>query len=255
MTRRARADRRAGAGRAAQPLAVLAQPATGPEPGRVELGIGRTWIGRETVGSGDATETTSSGGALSLFSTSTELAAGSGFEGRVGIKLTRAFELEASGAYAVLHLRTQISGDFENAVSVTATETVQQFTVGGGLLWYVRHHQAQPARVAPFLMAGGGYLRELHEGSVLVETGRFYAVGGGVKFLFGWREDPPERRRPAHRRAGADANGRHRIRQPLSRLAGAGRGALPTLFESEEGPRASEHFGPPASDLGLQAFP
>lgn len=173
---------------ACAPLAVLAQPPAGPEPGRVELGIGRMWIGREIVGSGDATETTSSGGALPLFSASTELAAGSGFEGRVGIKLTRAFELEASGTYAVPQLRTQISGDYENAVSVTATETVQQFTVGGGLLWYVRHRQAQPASVAPFLMAGGGYLRELHEGSVLVETGRFYDVGGGVKFLFGWQE-------------------------------------------------------------------
>jgi hypothetical protein len=84
-------------------------------------------------------------------------------------------------------LRTQISGDYENAVPVTATESIQQFTVGGGLLWYVRR-QARPARIAPFLMAGGGYLRELHEGSVLVQTGRFYAVGGGVKFLLPWRE-------------------------------------------------------------------
>ena len=173
---------------ACAPLAVSAQPPTGPEPGRVELGIGRMWIGPETVGSGDATETTSSGGALSLFSTSTKLAAGSGFEGRAGIALTHAFELEASGTYAVSHLRTRISGDFENAVPVTATETVQQFTVGGGMLWYVRHRQARPATVAPFLMAGGGYLRELHEGSVLIETGRFYEVGGGVKFLFGWQE-------------------------------------------------------------------
>jgi len=170
------------------PLAVLAQPPAGPEPGRVELGIGWMWIGRETVGRGDATETTSSGGALSLFSTSTERVAGSGVEGHVGIKVTHAFELEASGTYAVPQLRTQISGDYENAVPVTAIETVQQFTVGGGLLWYVRHHQAQPASVAPFLMAGGGYLRELHEGSVLVETGRFYEAGGGVKFLFRWRE-------------------------------------------------------------------
>ena len=163
----------------------MAQPAAGPEPGRVEVGIGRTWIGRETIGSGVATETTSSGGALPLFSTSTELAPGSGSEVRLGLRLTRAFELEASGAYALLHLRTQTSGDYENAVSLTAAETVQQFTAGGGLLWYPRHHEARPATVAPFLMAGGGYLRELHEGSVLIETGRFYEIGGGVKWLFG----------------------------------------------------------------------
>ena len=173
---------------ACAPSAVRAQPPTDPAPGRVELGIGWVWIGGEAVGSGDATETTSSGGALSLFRTSTELAAGSGVEARVGITLARAFELEASGTYAVPRLRTAISGDYENAVPVTASEPVQQFTAGVGLLWYVRHDQARPASVAPFLVAGGGYLRELHEGSVLVETGRFYRVGGGVKFLFRWRE-------------------------------------------------------------------
>lgn len=173
---------------ACAPLPVLAQPPTGPEPGRVELGIGWMWIGREAVGSGDATETTSSGGALLLFSTATQLAAGNGLEARAGLKLTRAFELEARGRYAVPRLRTEINRDYENAVPVTASEPVQQFTAGGGLLWYVRHHQAQPARVAPFLVAGGGYLSELHEGSVLVETGRFYEVGGGVKFLFRRRE-------------------------------------------------------------------
>jgi len=170
------------------PPAVLAQSPTGPEPGRVEATIGLTWIGRETIGSGDATETTRSGSALSLFNTSTDLAAGSGFEARLGFTLSRAFELEASGAYAVLHLRTEIVGDYENAVSASPAETIRQFTAGAGLLWYPRHRQARPANVVPFLMGSGGYLRELHEGAVLIETGRYYEVGGGVKFLFGWRK-------------------------------------------------------------------
>jgi hypothetical protein len=32
-------------------------------------------------------------------------------------------------------------------------------------------------------MAGGGYLRQLHEQATLVETGRFYQFGGGVSAL------------------------------------------------------------------------
>lgn len=173
---------------ACAPLAVRAQPPTGSGPGRVEVGVGWMWMGRETIAGGDATETTSSGGSLALFRTSTQLAAGNGLVGCVGIKLTPTFELEASGTYATPPLRSEISGDFESAAPVTAIETVHHFTVGAGLLWYVRRHQAYPARVAPFLMAGGGYLREVHEGMVLVETGRFYEAGGGVKFLFARRE-------------------------------------------------------------------
>jgi len=168
---------------ACAPLAALAQPSQRPEPGRVEVGFGWTWTGRAAIGTGDAPEATSSGGALSLFRTSTEVAAARGVEGRVGFRLTSALALEASGGYAVASLRTEISGDYESSPPVTATESVRQFTVGGSLLWHLRHSRGRPAGVEPFLSAGGGYLRELHEGSVLVDTGRFYQVGGGVKVL------------------------------------------------------------------------
>ena len=36
---------------------------------------------------------------------------------------------------------------------------------------------------APFAMAGGGYLRQLHEEATLIETGRFVQFGGGVTYL------------------------------------------------------------------------
>ena len=38
----------------------------------------------------------------------------------------------------------------------------------------------------PFASAGGGYLRQLYEDRVLVETGRTVYAGGGVK----WRSRP-----------------------------------------------------------------
>jgi hypothetical protein len=37
------------------------------------------------------------------------------------------------------------------------------------------------------LRAGAGYLRELHEENVLVETGQAYHVGGGATVWFGQR--------------------------------------------------------------------
>jgi hypothetical protein len=162
---------------------ALAQPADAAEPGRFELAIGPLWVGRQALGSSDATETTGAGGSLTLFGTSTALSSASGLEARVGVKVSRAFEAEASGTYAAPQLRAQISNDAEGAASVTATEVIQQFTVGAGVVWYVRPARSA-SRFAPFATAGGGYLRQLHESATLVETGRFYQFGGGVKYLF-----------------------------------------------------------------------
>jgi hypothetical protein len=161
---------------------VRAQSTDAVEPGHVEVAIGPLWVGRQALGSSDATETTGTGGSLILFSTSTELSSASGLEGRVGVKLSRAFEAEASGTYATPQLRTQIGNDVEGAAAVTATEVIQQFTVGAGVVWYVRPGRSA-SRLAPFATAGAGYLRQLHESGTLVETGRFYQFGGGVKYL------------------------------------------------------------------------
>jgi hypothetical protein len=40
-------------------------------------------------------------------------------------------------------------------------------------------------RGVPFVSAGGGYIRELHEGNELVETGNEFHATAGVKYWFG----------------------------------------------------------------------
>lgn len=156
------------------------------EPGRVELAIGPLWIGGQALGSSDANETTSAGGTLTLFSASTELASASGWEGRVGVKVWRSLEAEASATYATPEIRSQIGSDLEATTPVTVTERIQQVTFGGGILWHPPLGRS-PSRLAPFVTAGGGYLRQLHEAATLVQTGQFYQFGGGVKFLFALR--------------------------------------------------------------------
>lgn len=155
-------------------------------PGRVEMAIGPLWIGRHALGSSDANETTGTGGHLTLFSASTELASASGWEGRVGVKLWRSLEAEASATSATPEIRSQISNDLEATTPVTVTERIQQFTVGGGIVWCPPLGRS-PSRLAPFVTAGGGYLRQLHETATLVQTGQFYQFGGGVKVLFASR--------------------------------------------------------------------
>ncbi len=140
------------------------------------------WIGAEQLGAKSAAETTGSGGTSPLFSTTSELSGAAGIDGRVGVRLSRSLMVEAEGAYLKPELRIAISADAEGAAPVTATETIQQFTIGGDLVWYLPVHRWSP-RLAPFAIGGGGYMRQLHDPGTLVDTGGFYHVGGGVSAL------------------------------------------------------------------------
>lgn len=162
-----------------------AQSAASPAS-RFELGIGARWIGGEALGARAATETTGAGGSSALFSTSTELAGRAGVDGRVGVRVSRSLLAEIEASYLKPQLRVAISGDAEGAPAVTATETIQQFAIGGNVLWRLPGRRWSP-RFAPFAIVGGGYLRQLHDQATLVETGRFYQVGGGVTALLASR--------------------------------------------------------------------
>jgi len=153
-----------------------------PAESRFELGIGGLWMGTESLGSKTATETTGSGAATPLFNTSSELGSAFGVEGRVGVRVVRSLVAEADASYLKPQLRISTSADTEGAAPVTATETVEQFTIGGGVLWYLAGGHRSP-RFAPFLMAGAGYLRQLHEQGTLVGAGSFYQIGGGANLL------------------------------------------------------------------------
>jgi hypothetical protein len=162
------------------PSPAIAQ--SDPSASRFELGIGALWIGAEPLGTKTATETTGAGATAALFSSSSELAGAAGIEARVGVRLTRSLAAEADASYLKPQLRIAISGDAEGAAPVTATETIQQVTIGGNVLWYLTRWRGS-RRFVPFAMAGAGYLRQLHEQGTLLQTGRFYQFGGGVSAL------------------------------------------------------------------------
>ena len=164
-----------------QAPAAFAQAAD-PLQTRLEMAFGAVWIGRQPLGASSANQTTSTGGTQPLFSTSSDLSSAAGIDGRIGVRVTRSLVAEVEASYLKPQLRIAISGDSEGAAAVTATETIQQFTIGGTVLWYLLHRGWAP-RFAPFAMAGGGYLRQLHDQATLVETGRFYQFGGGATYL------------------------------------------------------------------------
>ena len=145
------------------------------------MSVGALWIGHQTFGEAAANETTGAGTSLKIFTASTDLGAVTGAEGRIAVRVLRSLEAEVEASYAKPSLTIALGNDSENAPAATVAETLQQLTVGAGILWYVP--AAATTRLRPFASAGGGYLRQVHEGGTLLETGRFYQVGGGVKYL------------------------------------------------------------------------
>jgi len=152
-------------------------------PGRFELAVGPAWLGPVSYGTSDATETAADGSRFRLFSTSTGLQSTPGIEARFGVRVTHALQAEAEAAYGRPTLTTKITGDAESAAPVSATESITQLTIQGALLAHLTAWHIGRGGV-PFVSAGVGYLRQLHEARALAETGETYHVGGGVKYLF-----------------------------------------------------------------------
>jgi hypothetical protein len=157
---------------------------------RFEVGAGMRFVGPEPLGRVDATETNPGGGAFRLFTAESTLDSLLGVEARLGIRVTSALHLEATGSYGSSDLKVKLSADAENAAAITATERIGQYTVEGAAVmeltrWHVGAHGV------PFIAAGAGYVRALHEDRILVDEGALWHAGGGVNLLL--RSNPDGR--------------------------------------------------------------
>lgn len=156
----------------AQPQSVDAAP-------NLEISGGIEWMGGASFGTVNANEVVASGGAFPLFKVTNELGSALGVRARVGKHIWRMIELEASGSYSRPELRSTTSGDVENAPDLTATDRLRQITVEGAVVFTAA--RGRFGRATPFLSAGAGYLRQLHEGDTLAQDGGIYAFGGGIR--------------------------------------------------------------------------
>lgn len=152
-------------------------------PGRLEVGGSVAWVGSTSVGDVDATETTGSGGQSTIFKTSTSLAASAALRLSAGYRLSDAFEVEGLASFAKPRLKTSVTNDIENASPITAEETLSEYMFGGGLLWYLPIKQLSE-RTRIFVAGQASYVRQLHEGNTLAETGQAYELDGGMKVFF-----------------------------------------------------------------------
>jgi hypothetical protein len=162
------------------PAAVAA--AQSPPPGRFDVSGGFRWTGGMFVGEQDATETAPNSSRYRLFSTRTTLAPAPGLEGRVAVRVSRLVDAAFSTAFSRSDLKTSVTSDVEGFPDVEAAESVTQVAVEGAALINLPS-LAWSERALPFVTAGGGLVRHLHEGRTLAETGAIYHVGAGLTYV------------------------------------------------------------------------
>ena len=160
---------------------------------RFEISAGATWTGSSSFAPLAANEVTSDGTSLPLFSTQTTIDAVPGLQGRLGVRLSGRLHAEVAASYSKPSLTTVVSGDVENAAGGSASETLTQVVLEGNLLVDLAREDWANGRVTPFVSGGMGYLRQLHEGQAVVETGRTVQAGGGVKIALSTHADSSRR--------------------------------------------------------------
>jgi hypothetical protein len=181
-----KALRAAGAAGAVCLLAASASAQNAPLPGRVEIGGGVRRSGPVKFGTADANQTLPDGGTTPLFETDTELEAGMAYEARVGFPVSASVQIDLAASWGQSDLSTRISDDSEDFADVTASETITQAAFEAAVTVHLSGYRLGASAV-PFVSAGVGYLRELHEDRTLVETGRFAHAGGGISVLLATR--------------------------------------------------------------------
>jgi len=155
---------------------VRAQPAPA---GRFAVAIGPAWFGGTTMAGLAVTETQSNGTPTTVFDLSRELASAVGLDARLAIRIAPHLDVEATASYARPQLHVTASNDVEGAAGATASESLREFTVGGGATWFFRRDGA--VRTRPFVTGGVAYARQLHQTGTLADSGRIVDAGAGVQ--------------------------------------------------------------------------
>ena len=157
-----------------------------PHRGSIAVGGDGTFVSGFDMGGATADLTTSSATQrYDLFSTASRVDSFPGVSLRVGYYLTRSISIEGGMRYARPTLSTDLSDDAESASDEAATQQASHYVFGGSLVIDFRDAAFAGSRAVPFVSAGAGHLRELHEGNQLVETGIEYHATAGLKYWLG----------------------------------------------------------------------
>jgi hypothetical protein len=125
------------------------------------------------------------GSPVTLFDADIAVEPGGAAEVRIGWRLLPRLYAEATGGLGANDVRVRVSEDIEQAPDVTIASRLTQITIEGGALVEVARVGTAGGELVPFVSGGGGYLRQVHEDRVLIETGRTLYGGAGLKWRSG----------------------------------------------------------------------
>jgi hypothetical protein len=151
-----------------------------PRPGSVEVSGGGNWTGGQTFALVPASLTPNPSGGLSSFDQFTSepsIDAAFGVHGNVGVYITRALAIEGGLQFSRPQMSVRLFDDVEDAPDVTATATMTSYVFRGSLIY----HFSSSGRMVPFVGVGAGYVRDVHAGNELIESGVAYHGLAGVK--------------------------------------------------------------------------
>lgn len=165
---------------------AVAQPVAALRPGHVVVALGGGWVGADTLGTVRAATRagaigTTSPPAATLFDTTSRLDAAPAAEATVTMAVTPVWAVEIRGTLGRPTLRTTITNDVEAPGTFTATSEVAEYILDASVLYHPGW-AALGTRVRGFLLAGGGYLRQLYDRDALVETGTTAHAGAGARW-------------------------------------------------------------------------
>jgi len=163
---------------------LVAVPATAQTPvlpvARFEIDAGGGWLGGARLGARDADLRAAAPAPFRLFSVDSRFEAAPTLHVKAGVAFSRRLGVEAGITLSHPELRASVSNDAEAAPPITIAERIDQYSVDASVIVMIGE-LAIGRRTVPFVAAGLGYLRQLHEGRTVVEEGRVFQAGGGIK--------------------------------------------------------------------------
>jgi hypothetical protein len=145
---------------------------------------GGRWAGYHlgTVGPSITGPQAPAGSPVLLLNSDVAVRPGAAAEVRVGWRVWRRLYAEATGGLGRNTIEARIRDDIEHAPALTVSAALTQVTVEGGALAELAAVPLPVGKLVVFGAGGGGYLRQVHEDRLLVETGSTAYVGGGAKW-------------------------------------------------------------------------
>lgn len=163
---------------------VEAQTVAALRPRRVVISAGLGLTGPVAIGDLTASlrrNTTGTPPPFTLLRAESEIEPAAGADVRVALPFNSNLAIEVAGGYASPRLGVRVSQDPEVTEGAFISERLSQYTVDVTAL-YLLPGRLLGRRARIYALGGGGYLRQLHEGRLQVETGRTIHAGGGVMY-------------------------------------------------------------------------